>query len=80
MLGDDIKTKISTSLSVDLIPEICSELKIMAQDSNKSIQKYVNDVLEAHIRKDMDEEGLNDITKDNPSRASDCLKAFDVEW
>ena len=52
----------------------------MAQDSNKSIQKYVNDVLEAHIRKDMDEEGLNDITKDNPSRASDCLKAFDVEW
>ncbi|MCY4185542.1 MAG: hypothetical protein OXD45_09550 [Rhodobacteraceae bacterium] len=51
-----MKTKTTTRLSVDLIPEIYAELKIMAQDSGKSIQKYVNDALEAHIRKDIEEE------------------------
>jgi len=56
MQGNAMKTKTTTRLSVDLIPEIYAELKIMAQDSGKSIQKYVNDALEAHIRKDIEEE------------------------
>ena len=51
-----MKTKTSTRLSVDLIPEIYSELKAMAQDSGMTIQKYVSDTLEAHIQKDMEEE------------------------
>ena len=51
-----MKTKTSTRLSIDLIPEIYSELKTMAQDSGKSIQKYVNDALEAHLQKELEEE------------------------
>ena len=51
-----MKTKTSTRVSVDLIPEIYSELKAMAQDSGKSIQKYVSDALESHIQKDLEEE------------------------
>ena len=51
-----MKTKTSTRLSIDLTPEIYSELKTMAQDSGKSIQKYVNDALEAHLQKELEEE------------------------
>ena len=47
-----MKTKTSTRLSVDLIPDLHEELKTMAHVSGQSIKNYVTDAMKERIQKD----------------------------
>lgn len=51
-----MKTKTSTRVSVDLVPDFHAELKARAQASAKTLKNYVTDALAERINKDREEE------------------------
>ena len=51
-----MKTKESTRLSVDLLPDFHEELKDMAKTRTKTLKNYVIDALTERFQKDREEE------------------------